>query len=313
MRARALNGFDPLEFNGLQFDQIEAYREGLFVDADCLRTATAFSRAIGLALTRDLIERGYEAIRSIAPRRESPSFPKLFLYLLRDQNRFYAVDRVLDAALSTMTTSKRRDFCKRLRDAPDSSLAELAFFGAAINCDLTVRWFPAIPSTGKEADLALSFKGREIYVEVTALNQGLFWDNADEQAEISPSGVWSGAGPGFIEEANRVASKVSEELQQTAAGSANLLVVICTGVFPSRLGRGFGFDDALSGPRQVTLPSGRIIDYGHRVFLDSIFEYAGKHLDRCFISPECYQASRLTEEERLKLRTAFYQLPFTFP
>lgn len=213
----------------------------------------------------------------------------------------------------SMKATQAREVFRRLRDSPDSVLPELAVYECCLRAGLGAEWFPKVNLTGKEADLAVTVLGRRICLEVTVLNQGTFWNNVDESVELSESGVWSGAGPGISEDANRVSRKIAEELQQTAPGEANVLIVVFAAVFPTKIARPIGFNDALEGPAFVVLPSGSLLDFSPRTHLDSAIEFDATSLRSVYISPECYSLSRPSEDQRMKLVGALRRLPFIFP
>ena len=308
-----LVAFDPKKFDGLDFDRVDNYRDELFKKLERLRIARAFSRVLGAALTFDLLEQGRVVLGRIDARNQTPRLPRLFAYLLLRPELFDVVDLVLERATMSMKTTQVHEVFRRLRDSPDSVLPELAVYECCRRDGLSVEWFPKVALTGKEADLAVTVFGRRVFLEVTVLNQGTFWDHVDESVELSESGVWSGAGPGISKDANRVSRKIAEELRQTAPGEANVLLVVFAAVFPTKIARPIGFNDALEGPPFVFLPSGSLLDFSPRTHLDSAIEFDATMLRAVYISPECYSSSRLSDDERFKLVSALRRLPFIFP
>jgi hypothetical protein len=91
------------------------------------------------------------------------------------------------------------------------------------------------------------------------------------------------------------------------------LLVVFAAVFPTKIARPIGFNDALEGPPFVFLPSGSLLDFSPRTHLDSAIEFDATMLRAVYISPECYSSSRLSDDERFKLVSALRRLPFIFP
>ncbi len=283
---------------------VDAYRVGLIDTAEDLRRFRAFSRHLGSGLTRDEWERGRSLIGQITRRYGAPSFPPLFLYLLKNPNLWATLDRCLEE----IESRTREKILSRLATETVPVLAELSLYQAARADGVFAGWFPGIPGTMRQADLAIAVAGNRVFVEVTVLTQGQFWDGVDVKAAKSPSGTWVGTGPGPHHEALRVHAKVAEELNQVAPGEPNILVMIFREGLPSHT----VLDEVLSAP-MLQWRGEKCRDLSNRRHLDSIWAFNREELRGIYISPDAQPASRLSDDHRLRIRAALWRLPFAVP
>lgn len=293
--------------------QLGAHRQTLLERASSISEALRQTEYLRWALTTSRWEEGRAVIESIAPGNENPVFPKLFLFFLREPERISTVEALLEQVAGLVKPLQLREVIRRLEDAPEGTFGELGVFAAVSRHGLTVELFPQISSTGRVADLAIQLGQKRICAEVTVLTEGTFWANVDRKMLASPTGIWTGSGPGPEQEGIRVARKIAEELAQVAPGQPNALIVLFSGVFPSKFGALRGFNLALEGDLEMQLGDGKLLDFRNRLHLDCVIQIRRTAVEAVYLSPERLAASALTDKEREQLGRALHRLPLSFP
>lgn len=252
-------------------DAVAHYIESLRASTTRLSEARKTHPLVGEILTADHITRGLSAIAEIEAENGYATFPPMFLYLLRAPKRLEALETTLQAMRSAVDDDRWGKLVRQLAgSAPAGAVAELAIYRAAVDAGVPIKWCPE--SNTKTPDFELRVDNRSVFIEVSVLTQGMFWDRVDTQAQAA-GGMWSGAGKDFRSQAHRVSGKVSEKMKQLVPNAANVLALMFNSGAEHPIAREWGMEMALDGPTTVLLSDGKVLDFSNRQHLDCVIAF----------------------------------------
>jgi hypothetical protein len=244
-----LLGFDPLAYDGSLFRVFEGYRDERLDAARRLRRMIGDSAALGDLLTGDLISKGEATDRRLELRSPTQTYPPLYLAFTDHPEWVAPTDHLLRTFKRALENRPKiyRAWIESTRCQPMGGVFELNVFGLLNVAFPPVEAQPRLPNTRKRADFAVSVREWRIFIEAAVLGEPRWETETRVRMLRDGRSTWGGAVPGPDEEARRIASKVEEELMQTASDLPN---VICLSFFdhsPSELARRWFFEDLFGG------------------------------------------------------------------
>ena len=165
---------------------------------------------------------------------------------------------------------------------------------------------PKLPSSRKRSDVRVKIDDVTVFIEATVLGEAQYWTGVRNSMRAAGQTSWAGPGPGPVHGAQRVLTKIGEELSQTADGYPNILCLSFFDWNPTPEARKWAIEDAwLGGARFGARRNGTQVDLSRLDRIDSIFEFGRNRLRTIHMNPVTTRASKLTNELRSRIETAF--------